>query len=228
MLLRQLFDTESSTYTYLLADENSREALFIDPVREHIEEYLTLLENSRLTLKYSLETHVHADHVTAAGLLREKTGCQVGLCDKAGILAADLLLKEGDAIILGSHKILVLETPGHTPCSACYLAGSNLFTGDTLLINGCGRTDFQGGSAEQLWHSITQKIFKLPPDTRVYPAHDYHQKEYSTIAQEKIHNPRFGSRSREEFITLMKDLKLEPPQKIKEAVPANKKLGLLA
>lgn len=224
MFFKQLFDTESSTYTYVLADEPSCEAIIIDAVREHLEDYLEIFKTQKLTLKYALETHVHADHITAAGSLRQRIGCKIAECHRSKALGVDLLLKESDTLAFGSHTIHVMETPGHTPCSICYLIENKLFTGDTLFINGCGRTDFQDGSAEKLWHSVTEKLFTLPPDTKVYPGHDYNQKTVSTIAEEIKNNPRFQGKSKEDFITLMNNLKLSPPQKIREAVPANLKL----
>lgn len=226
MIFRQLFDTDSSTYTYLLADDDSREAVLIDPVQEHAEVYLDLLNQLELTLKYSLETHVHADHITASGIIRKKTGCQIveGAASKAH--GVDILIKEGETLKFGSHVIQVIHTPGHTPCSVTYRVDNMIFTGDALLISGCGRTDFQGGSAKELWHSITQKLFTLPPDTLVYPAHDYKKLRVSTIAQEMDLNPRFYKKTEADFVELMQNLKLDPPRRIQEAVPANEKLGL--
>lgn len=226
MIFRQLFDNESCTYTYLLADKVSLESILIDPVKEHALEYIKLLHTLGLTLKYCLETHVHADHVTGCGSLREKTGCRIAEGHRSKARGIDLLLKDGDTIAFGKHEIRVIATPGHTPCSVSYLVGDRIFTGDTLLINGCGRTDFQGGSAATLWDSMTQKLFALPPDTLVYPGHDYKKMRVSTIAQEMDLNPRFHGKTRLDFIELMNDLKLDPPKRIQEAVPANERLGV--
>lgn len=226
MIFRQLFDTDSSTYTYLLADDCSREAVLIDPVQEHAEVYLDLLKQLELSLKYSLETHVHADHITASGIIRKKTGCQIVEGHESKAKGVDILIKENDTLKFGSQVIHAIHTPGHTPCSMTYRIDNMIFTGDALLISGCGRTDFQGGSAKQLWHSITQKLFTLPPDTLVYPGHDYKKMRVSTIAQEMDLNPRFHGKTETDFVELMQNLKLDPPRRIQEAVPANIKLGL--
>ncbi|WP_456085631.1 MBL fold metallo-hydrolase [Methylobacillus arboreus] len=227
-MFRQLFDQESSTYTYLLGDESSKEALLIDPVDSGFQHYLTLLEQHGLVLKYSLETHVHADHITASGLLRQETNTLTGIGSHCNALSADLQLQHGDQLSLGQHTVHVLATPGHTVGSVSYLVDDRVFTGDSLLINGCGRTDFQGGDAGTLYDSITNKLFTLPDETLVYPGHDYKGYRVSAIGQEKAINPRLAGKSREAFIAIMQALDLPKPEMLDVAVPANRKLGIEA
>jgi len=224
MIIRQLFDPETSTYTYLLADEKSREALFIDPVIEQLERDLRLLEELHCTLRYTLDTHVHADHITASGSLRRQTGCQTALSRHAGVGCADIALNDGDILKLGDSEIRVLETPGHTPTCLSFVAGNHVFTGDALLIRGCGRTDFQQGDAAALYDSITQKLFTLPDDTLVRPGHDYHGMLVSTIGEEKQYNPRLKL-DKDAFIQFMAKLNLPNPNRIHEALPANLACG---
>ncbi len=224
MIFEQLFDEDSCTYTYLLADEATREAVLIDPVLERVDEYLALLEKRGLKLAYALDTHVHADHVTGAGALRRRTGCNTGLSVHAGVGCADLMLREGAIIHVGDIAIRVLETPGHTPTCLSYVVDGNVFTGDALLIGKCGRTDFQGGDAGQLYDSITGKLFALPDDTIVWPGHDYEGRTRSTIGKEKRNNPRLRL-DRDAFIRFMKELNLPKPRRIDEAVPANRACG---
>lgn len=226
MIFRQLFDKESWTYTYLLGDQASGEAIIIDPVKEHVGEYLKLLKQLGLKLKYCLDTHVHADHITGAGALRETTGCQTALQELTQAACVDIRLQDGDELSFGPYQVKVLHTPGHTPCHAAYLVEDRLFTGDALFINGCGRTDFQHGDAGQLWDSVVGKLFKLPGDTLVFPGHDYKQHHASTIQQEKELNPRFKDQTRESFIQLMSELDLPDPKKMMEAVPANVQCGM--
>lgn len=225
MIFRQLFDKESSTYTYLLADPTTREALLIDPVLEKVDRDLKLIGEMGLKLLYSLETHVHADHITGAGKLREKTGCRVGVCHAAGVDCADLPLAERATIQVGPLVLRVLETPGHTDTCLCYVASDRVFTGDTLFVRGCGRTDFQSGSAESLYDSVTEKLFRLPDTTLVFPGHDYNGFSNSTIGEEKRYNPRL-TKSRTDFVKFMREQKLEQPKRIHEAVPANLRCGL--
>ncbi len=225
MLLRQMFDRESSTYTYLLGDERTKQALLIDAVRELAERDLGLLRELGLTLAYVLDTHTHADHVTGAGNLRTVTGAKV-LGALNGPPCADLHLRDGELLECGDIQVRVLATPGHTDDSLCFLVGDKVFTGDTLLIRAVGRTDFQNGSAEQLYESITTKLFSLPDDTVVYPAHDYQGLTMTTIGEEKRFNRRIASRSRDEFVQVMHDLHLARPKKIDEAVPANRACGV--
>lgn len=223
----QLFDTESSTYTYLLVDEDGRSAVIIDPVDRHWKRDLAHLKRLGLDLAYVLETHAHADHVTAAGKLREVTGATAAVPAGCGIASAEMQLNDGDIIRFGNgEEITVLHTPGHTAGSVSYLWRGNVFTGDTLLIDGCGRTDFQSGSSAAMYDSVTRKLFTLPDHTRVWPGHDYKGQAVSTIGWEKRHNARLANRSKEEFEQLMAGLDLPKPKMIDIAVPANKNLGL--
>lgn len=224
-LFYQLFELESSTYTYLLADQATKEAILIDPVLETAERDLKLISELGWRLLYILETHVHADHITGAHVIREKTKAQVGVSQHAGVSCADLHLKDGQTLQFGRHQIKIFETPGHTNSCLTYLIENMLFTGDTLLIRGNGRTDFQQGSAETLYNSI-QRLFALPQDYVVYPAHDYKGQTKTTLALEKQFNPRIGGgKTKEEFIQIMNNLKLSQPKKINEAVPANLACG---
>ena len=227
MQLRQLFDAESNTYTYLLWDQESAEAALIDTVDTQVERDLQLVRELGLTLKYTLETHIHADHITGSGKIREQQGTQAVVHRNSGSDCADILVADGDVIALGEQQIRVLETPGHTNTCVTYQAADMVFTGDALLIRGCGRTDFQSGDPGTLYDSIHRKLFTLPDDTIVYPAHDYRGFGSSTIGEEKFHNPRLGNnRSRQAFIDLMNALDLAPPRKIAEAVPGNLECGL--
>lgn len=226
MIFKQLFDTESSTYTYFIAEPQTREAVLIDPVDTHIDKYLALLAQYNCTLKYSLETHVHADHITGGGILRQKTAAQTGVASACGAKTADLQLKDGDELAFANETIKVIATPGHTPGSTSFLWRDRLFTGDALLINGCGRTDFQGGDSASQYHSIVNKLFTLPDDTLVYPGHDYNGRRVSNIAQEKSINPRLAGKTLDEFVQIMSSLKLPKPRLIDIAVPANRKCGV--
>jgi sulfur dioxygenase len=221
----QLFDPASSTYTYVLVDPGTRDAVMIDPVDTQFNAYSALLDSERLTLRYVLETHNHADHVTGSGRLRERTGAVAATPLGCGIVAADLQLVDGEELRFGRETILALATPGHTAGSMSFLWRNCVFTGDALLIGGCGRTDFQSGDAGALYDSITQKLFALPDATIVCPAHDYNGRTSSTIGTEKRANPRLAGRSRAAFIRLMAELHLPPPQLIDVAVPANRHLG---
>jgi glyoxylase-like metal-dependent hydrolase (beta-lactamase superfamily II)/rhodanese-related sulfurtransferase len=229
MLFRQLFDPESSTYSYLLADERSREALLIDPVREQIARDAELLGELELRLVVCLETHVHADHVSAGGLLRERFGSQIGVAAAAGVNSADLQLADGARIPFGSHALEARATPGHTAGCMTYVCRElgAAFTGDALLIRGCGRTDFQGGDARALFASVRGRILDLPPPTLLYPAHDYRGRTVTTVAEERRFNPRLGdSHSEDEFVTIMRGLRLAYPKRMDEAVPANLCAGI--
>lgn len=225
ILFHQFFDPTSSTLTYLLADPLSGEAVIIDSVKEHLGAYLTFLQEQELQLAWVLETHVHADHITGAAGLREMTGARSAVSAAGGIGCADRQLRDGDAIVFGSEVIRVIPTPGHTPGCVTYHWRDRLFTGDSLMIAGCGRTDFQGGDAGQLYDSITKRLFSLPDETLVYPGHDYKGARVSCIGQEKDSNPRLAGRSRQEFIELMSRLDLAPPKLIGEALPANLRCG---
>lgn len=225
MFLRQLFDADTWTYTYLVADPASGKALLIDPVRDQVERDLKLITELGYTLEYALDTHVHADHVTGAGLLRERTGCKI-VSGEFGPESADLRLKHGERLQLGGLELKVLATPGHTDDSVSYHLDRHLFTGDALFVRGTGRTDFQAGDAGQLYDSITNHIFSLPDSTCIWPGHDYKGQTVSTVGEEKRLNPRVAGKSREEFIHIMDALQLPEPKYIHQAVPANREVGL--
>ena len=228
MLFRQLFDKESSTYTYLIADTTTEEAVLVDPVLEQHHRDLGLLKDLGLNLRYSLETHIHADHITATSKLREDTGCLGVVPENADAECADKDIKNGEILFLGEIEITAIATPGHTDSHMAYLVnGTHLLTGDALLIRGCGRTDFQSGDSGILYDSVVGKLFNLPPETLVYPAHDYRGHTVSTIEEERRLNPRFTDKNRDQFIELMSNLKLPMPQKIMEALPANERCGNL-
>jgi len=221
----QLFDAESGTYTYLLAADG--QAVLIDPVDRHWERDLGHLDRLGSGLAYVLETHTHADHVTASGRLRQLTGAKAAVPSGCGIAPAEVQLQDGDVLRFGAaEEIAVIHTPGHTAGSMCYVWRGNVFTGDTLLIDGCGRTDFQGGSAAALYNSIQRRLFVLPPDYRVWPGHDYKSRSVSTIGWEQAHNSRLAGRSKEDFEALMAALDLPRPRLMDVAVPANRNLGL--
>lgn len=223
----QLFDAESSTFTYILAAPDGVAAVIIDPVDRHFARDLAHLERLGLTLTHVLETHAHADHVTSAGRLRQHTGAKACVPSGCDIPPAEIQLVDGDSIGFGAdEQIAVIHTPGHTAGSMCYLWRGNLFTGDTLLIDGCGRTDFQSGSAEALYDSVTRKLFTLDDHTRVWPGHDYHGQSVSSIGWERRHNARLANRERADFIALMAALDLPRPRMMDIAVPANRNLGL--
>jgi glyoxylase-like metal-dependent hydrolase (beta-lactamase superfamily II) len=230
MIFRQLFEPQSSAYTYLIGCEDSREAALIDPVLETVERDLQLIAKLGLTLKYTIETHIHADHVTGASRLRERTGCKCALPEKSGADRVDMPVREGEPIRIGSLQLMPLYTPGHTDDHYSYLLEADgvarVFTGDALLIDGCGRTDFQNGDAPTLYRSVHDKIFSLVGDTLVYPGHDYQQRHVSTVAQERERNPRLGGgRSLDEFVEIMAGLNLPRPKKMDVAVPANRVCG---
>jgi sulfur dioxygenase len=218
--IRQLFDPETSTYTYLLWDPSTREAALVDPVREHVERDLKLVSELELQLSFVLETHVHADHVTSAGLLADRTGATT-VASALGAPCAVRHLADGESIHLGANSIRAIATPGHTRDSLSYYVDGNLFTGDALLIRGTGRTDFQSGDAGQLYDAITKKLFSYPDTTKVWPGHDYRGQSSSTVGEEKRCNPRLAGKTRDEFIEIMNGLALAPPKKIQQAVPAN-------
>lgn len=226
MIFRQLFEPDTSTYSYLLGCARTRKAILIDTVSSEADRYIEMLADLDLTLIYTLETHVHADHITAAGLLRDRLSSKSIVHRDAGALCADLLVTDGVELQVGDMEIKVLHTPGHTSGCVSYLIGDRVFTGDSLLINGCGRTDFQQGDAGTLYDSITKKLFTLPPDTLVYPGHDYNGKTISTMRQEIDSNTRLGAgRTKAEFISIMHNLDLPYPRYIDEALPANQACG---
>ncbi|MEO0967143.1 MAG: MBL fold metallo-hydrolase [Cyanobacteria bacterium J06639_18] len=229
MLFRQLFDPGTSTYTYLIADLESKTAILVDSVLEQVDRDRQLLKELGLTLKYCLETHIHADHITGTAKLQEGTGCLGIVPENAQAECADRFIKDGEVLELGSIRVKVIATPGHTNSHNAYLVNAtHLLTGDGLLIRGCGRTDFQGGDAGKMYDAITQRLFTLPDEILVYPGHDYRGHTVSTIGEEKQWNPRFVGRSRGEFIQLMANLNLPSPKKIMEAVPANQRCGNVA
>jgi sulfur dioxygenase len=225
-MFKQLYDEASSTLTYLISDDETKEALLIDPVISHLEEYIAMLEANDYILKYALETHVHADHITASGLLRERLQTETAVSQLCGASTANIQLNDGDILVLGKQKINVLATPGHTAGSLSFLWNDRLFSGDALLINGCGRTDFQGGDATTLYNSIQNKIFSLPDETLIYPGHDYNRRRVSSVAQEKLSNSRLAGKSLQEFVQIMNSLNLPKPSLIDIAVPANRMCGV--
>lgn len=229
MIFRQLYDAASSTYTYLLADEATREALLIDPVFEQATRDLAMLRELGLTLKLVVDTHAHADHITAAWLLKQKTGCRIAISASAGAANADLLLEDGQTFGVQGVTLEARATPGHTNgCTSYVLADKSMvFTGDALLIRGCGRSDFQQGDPARLYHSITEQLFTLPDDCAVFPAHDYNGRTRSSILEEKRHNPRVGGGANEQdFVEYMKAMRLPHPKKIDEALPNNLRSGM--
>lgn len=226
IIFHQLFEKESSTYTYLLGDPHSKEAILIDPVIETVERDLKLLSELDLKLKYILDTHVHADHITASGELRNKTGAKIGISAAYKMEGPDLLLTDGQELTFGEFKIQAISTPGHTSGCMTYFCHGMLFTGDALLVRGCGRTDFQDGSAAKLFMSVREKLFSFPDQTSVYPAHDYKGFTKTSIQAEKQFNPRLNLKlTQDDFETIMANLHLDAPKKIQEAVPANLHCG---
>ncbi len=228
LLFRQLFDPVSSTYTYLLADPVAREAVLIDPVFEHVRRDAALLQELGLTLHATLETHAHADHVTGAWLLKQRFGSLIAIAAAAGAENADRLLRQGDRVVFGARSLSVRETPGHTNGCLTYVLDdeSMAFTGDALLIRGCGRTDFQQGSAARLYRSIQDQIFTLPAACLLYPGHDYRGLTVTSVAEERRYNPRVGGNASEaDFVGFMNNLGLPHPKLLDVAVPANLQCG---
>ncbi|MDB9512708.1 MBL fold metallo-hydrolase [Kamptonema animale CS-326] len=226
MLFRQMYDNETSTYTYLIADENTKEAALVDPVIEQVERDLKLIQELGLTLRYCLETHIHADHITGTGKLREITGCDGIVPENAQAVCANRFIKDGEILKLGEVEIKTIATLGHTDSHNSYLVNQDrVLTGDSLLIRGCGRTDFQSGNPGLMYDHVTQKLFTLPDETLVYPGHDYRGNLVSTIGEEKLYNPRFVGKIKAAFIEQMNNLNLPNPKKIAEAVPANQQCG---
>lgn len=230
MIFRQLYEPESSTYTYLFGCSETRAAVLLDPVLETLDRDLSVLQKLGLRLAYTLETHIHADHVTSACRLRSLTGCKVACPETDHLPCADVGVSEVNSLSVGQLTLNALFTPGHTQSHHSYLidepGAARVFTGDALLIDGCGRTDFQGGDAAVLYRSIHDKIFTLPEETLIYPAHDYHHRHVSTVAQERARNPRLGGgKAVDEFIEIMANLNLPYPKRIDMAVPANRACG---
>lgn len=227
MIFRQLFEPLSSTYTYLLGCEETGQAILIDPVISSMDRDLAELQRLGLKLAYSVDTHVHADHITAALELKQKVGSKIAAPIAEQVPCADVNLEEGKPFQIGQITLNPLHTPGHTSGHFAYAFGDRVFTGDALLIEGCGRTDFQQGDSEALYRSIQEKLFALPDDTLVYPAHDYKDRFVSTILQEKKRNPRLGqNKTLEEFKEIMANLNLPYPKFIDHAVPGNKQCGV--
>jgi len=223
MVFEQLFDTKSSTYTYILSSGKGREALIIDPVIDNTDQYLHLLEKLELKLVKVIDTHIHADHITGLNELNKRTNCTKIMGDNSKSEVVDLRVKEDDNIEIDNINLKVIYTPGHTDCSYSFLMKDRIFTGDTLLINGTGRTDFQNGDPYQSYDSIFNKILKLPNNTLVYPAHDYNGKKSSTIQNERENNPRLQVSSANEYADIMNNLNLSNPKMMDIAVPANVK-----
>ena len=225
MIFKQLFDLKSSTYTYLIASSKGREALIIDPVLENVSEYIVLLKELDLRLVKVIDTHIHADHVTAAAKLKDITQCSTIMGVHTPAETVEIKVKDDEYINLENIKIRAMYTPGHTSDSYSFLMDNYLFSGDTLLINGTGRTDFQNGNAKDAYNSIFNKLLKLPDDTLLYPAHDYKGEKVSTIGKEKKFNPRLQVSSVDEYIDIMSNLNLKKPVEIDTNVSKNIKLG---
>ncbi len=226
MIFRQLFDSVSCTYTYLVASRRGGEALIIDPVLEKVDRYLQLLDELDLKLIKAVDTHVHADHITGLGELRDRTRCITVMGEQSKVDVFSVRVSEGDPIEIEGLALETLYTPGHTDDSYSFLLEGRVFTGDTLLIRGTGRTDFQHGNPEDQYNSIFNKLLKLPEETLVYPAHDYKGDTVSTIGEEKAYNPRLQVSSVEQYVEIMENLKLPNPKMMDVAVPANLKVGL--
>ncbi len=225
MIFKQLFDTKSSTYTYLISSGKGREALIIDPVIENVAGYVNLLKSLNLKLVKVIDTHIHADHVTGASKLKDITKCTTIMGEHSPAETVEIKVKDDEYINLDHLKIKAMYTPGHTSDSYSFLLDNYLFSGDTLLINGTGRTDFQNGSSKDAYNSIFNKLLKLPEETFVYPAHDYKGEKVSTIGKEKKHNPRLQVSSVDEYIDIMNNLNLKKPAKIEQNVSRNINLG---
>ena len=225
MIFKQVFDQKSSTYTYLIASSKGREALIIDPVLDNVEDYLKLLTELDLKLVKVIDTHIHADHVTGASKLKDKTQCATIMGENTPANLVEIKVKDEEIIKLDDLKIRALYTPGHTSDSYSFLMDNYLFSGDTLLINGTGRTDFQNGSSKDAYNSIFNKLLKLPDETFLYPAHDYKGEKVSTIGKEKKQNPRLQVSSVDEYIDIMNNLNLKKPAEIETNVSRNINLG---
>lgn len=228
MVFRQLLDPETSTWTYIVGDASTRDAALIDGVREQVDRDLELIVQLGLKLRFVIETHIHADHVTSAWIVKERTGARIVSTRASAAKGADVVVDDRGTVRIGSLLLEARSTPGHTDsCTTWVLASEGLaFTGDALLVRGCGRTDFQQGDARRLYRSVHERIFTLPDDTRLYPGHDYKGRTVTTVREEKVFNPRLGGgRSEEDFVAIMNGLKLDPPKRIEVAVPANLTFG---
>jgi len=225
MIFRQVFDNKSSTYTYLIASAKGREAVIIDPVFENVESYINILNELELKLVKVIDTHIHADHVTGASKLKKATNCSTIMGEHTPADAVDIKLKDDEIIKIDQLEIKAMYTPGHTSDSYSFLMDNYLFSGDTLLINGTGRTDFQNGSSKDAYNSIFERLLKLPEDTILYPGHDYNGKKFSTIGNEKKFNPRLQVKNVDEYSVLMSNLNLTKPKLIDINVSRNIKLG---
>jgi len=223
MIFEQLFDSKSSTYTYIISSGKGREALVIDPVIENTDEYIKILESLELKLTKVIDTHIHADHITGLNELNKRTNCTRIMGEKSKSEVIDLMIKDGEKIEIENIILQTIYTPGHTDCSYSYLMNDRVFTGDTLLINSTGRTDFQSGNSHDAYDSLFNRLLKLPEKTLVYPAHDYNGKKNSTIENEKNNNPRLQVSSKEEYAEIMNNLNLSNPIMMDVAVPANLK-----
>ena len=225
MIFKQLFDTNSSTFTYLIASAKGREALIIDPVLENVEVYIKALKELDLRLVKVIDTHIHADHITAAFKLKKKTSCAIIMGEHTPSDTLEIKVKDDEIIKIDQLEIKTMHTPGHTSDSYSFLMNNYLFSGDTLLINGTGRTDFQNGSAKDSYKSIFNKLLKLPDETLLYPAHDYNNKKFSTIGNEKKFNPRLQVKSEDNYVEIMNNLNLPKPKLIDINISRNIKLG---
>ena len=223
MIFKQLFDTTSSTYTYIISSGKGREALIIDPVIENTDEYIRVLKNLDLKLVKVIDTHIHADHISGLNELSKRTRCSKIMGEHSSSEIIDIHVKDNEKIKIDNIELISIYTPGHTDCSYSFLMNDRVFTGDTLLINSTGRTDFQNGNSYDAYDSLFNKLLKLPEKTLVYPAHDYNETKYSTIENEKNNNPRLKVSSPEEYAAIMDNLNIEIPTMINIAVPANKK-----
>jgi len=223
MIFEQLFDTKSSTYTYIISSGKGREALIIDPVIENTDQYIKILKNLDLKLVKVIDTHIHADHISGLNELSKRTKCTKIMGEKSSSEVLDIRVKDNEKIKIENIELISIYTPGHTDCSYSFLMNDRVFTGDTLLINGTGRTDFQSGSSHDAYDSLFNKLLKLPEKTLVFPAHDYNDKKYSTIESEKNNNPRLQVNSADEYAQIMDNLNLENPKMIDIAVTANVK-----
>ena len=227
MIFKQVFDKNSSTYTYIIASAKGREALIIDPVLENVEDYIKLLNELNLKLVKVIDTHIHADHITGAGKLRDKTKCTTIMGEHTPTDAVEIKVKDEEIIKLDQINIKALYTPGHTSDSFSFLMDNFLFSGDTLLINGTGRTDFQNGNSTDAYNSIFNRLLKLPDETLLYPAHDYKGEKVSTIGKEKKNNPRLQVKNVDQYIEIMNNLNLQKPVSLDFNISSNLKLGMI-